>query len=150
MNTQTTTAKTPPTTYRPGAAVLGWLLPGLGHIVIGQGRRGRRIMLGAFMLIVLGLLLGGIDVVDMQRDRYWFIAQAGNGPVAFLLDYLNQSMLKTASPDTQARLTSLGHLNAIGTLYIALAGLMNIVVMLDAFAGPDRDDDGPTRRRTDR
>ncbi len=107
-------------------------------------------MLGAFMLIVLGLLLGGIDVVDMQRDRYWFIAQAGNGPVAFLLDYLNQSMLKTASPDTQARLTSLGHLNAIGTLYIALAGLMNIVVMLDAFAGPDRDDDGPTRRRTDR
>ena len=81
----------------------------------------------------------------MQRDRYWFIAQAANGLVAFLLDYLNQSMLsKTVPSDTQARLTSLGHLNAIGTLYIALAGLMNIVVMLDAFAGPDRDDDGPT------
>ena len=102
------------------------------------------------MLIVLGLLLGGIDVVDMQRDRYWFIAQAGNGPVAFLLDYLNQSMLKTASPDAQARLTSLGHLNAIGTLYIALAGLMNLVVILDVFAGPDRRDDGPARRSSDR
>ena len=107
-------------------------------------------MLGAFILIGLGLLLGGIDVVDMQQDRYWFVAQAGNGPVAFLLDYVNQSMLKTAAPATQAKLTSLGHLNAIGTLYIALAGLMNIVVMLDAFAGPDRHDDGPTRRSTDR
>ena len=41
-------------------------------------------MLGAFMLIVLGLLLGGIDVVDMQRDRYWFIAQAGNGVAAYI------------------------------------------------------------------
>ena len=87
-------------------------------------------MLGAFILIGLGLLLGGIDVVDMQQDRYWFVAQAGNGPVAFLLDYVNQSMLKTAAPATQAKLTSLGHLNAIGTLYIALAGLMNIVTGL--------------------
>jgi len=106
-------------------------------------------MLGAFILIAIGLLLGGVDVVDAKQDRLWFIAQAGNGPVAFVLDYLNQSLLKTSSPETQAKLTSLGHLNAIGTLYIALAGLMNVVVILDAFAGPDRRDDGPTRRSTD-
>ena len=59
------------------------------------------------------------------------------------------SPLKTASDDAQARLTSLGHLNAIGTLYIALAGLMNIVVILDVFAGPDRRNDGPARRKSD-
>ena len=106
-------------------------------------------MFATFMLIVIGVLLGGVDVVDMKQDQLWFIAQAGNGPVAFILDYFNQSLLKTTSAETQARLTSLGHLNAIGTLYIALAGLMNIVVVLDVFAGPDRRNDGPARRSSD-
>ena len=85
----------------------------------------------------------------VQRKATGKLVAAGNGPVAFVLDYLNQSLLKTSSAETQAKLTSLGHLNAIGTLYIALAGLMNVVVILDAFAGPDRRDDGPTRRSTD-
>ena len=135
--------------YRPGAAVMGWLLPGLGHIVIGQQKRGVLIMCGAFLLIAFGLLIGGLDTVDMNQDRLWFMAQAGNGPIAFMLDFFNQSFLKSASAGEQANLTSLGNLNSIGTLYIALAGLMNIVVILDAFAGPDRIDDGPGRRSTD-
>ena len=106
-------------------------------------------MCGVFFLIAFGLLIGGLDTVDMKRDQLWFMAQAGNGPIAFILDFFNQSLLKSASAEHQASMTSLGHLNSIGTLYIALAGLMNIVVMLDAFAGPDRIDDDPGRRSTD-
>lgn len=107
------------------------------------------ILLGTFFLVAFGVLIGGIDVVDMQRDRLWFIAQAGTGPVAFILDFLNQALLKSASLETQAKYTSLGNLNSTGTLYIALAGMMNVVVMIDAFAGPDRLNDSPARRRTD-
>ena len=135
--------------YRPGAALLGWILPGLGHVFIGQRTRGVLIMCGVFFLIAFGLLIGGLDTVDMKRDQLWFMAQAGNGPVAFILDFFNQSLLKSASAEYQASMTSLGNLNSIGTLYIALAGLMNIVVILDAFAGPDRANDGPARRSTD-
>ena len=36
----------------------------------------------------------------------------------------------------QLRTTSLGRVNEIGTLYIALAGLMNLVVILDALHAP--------------
>ena len=135
---------------RPLAALLAWLLPGLGHMYLGQRFRGRMILLGTFFLVASGVLIGGIDVVDMQRDRLWFIAQAGTGPIAFVLDFLNQALLKTASPESQAQYTSLGNLNSTGTLYIALAGLMNVVVIIDALAGPARKHDSPSRRRTDR
>lgn len=136
-------------TNRPLAALLAWLLPGLGHMYLGQRYRGRMILLGTFFLVAFGVLIGGVDVVDMQRDRLWFIAQAGTGPIAFLLDILNQALLKTADSGTQAQFTSLGNLNSTGTLYIALAGLMNVVVVIDALAGPDRLHDTPGRRRTD-
>ncbi len=135
---------------RPLAALLAWLLPGLGHMYLGQRFRGRMILLGTLFLVTFGVLIGGVDVVDMQRDRLWFIAQAGTGPIAFLLDLLNQALLKTASPGTQAQFTSLGNLNSTGTLYIALAGLMNVVVIIDALAGPERAHDTPGRRSTDR
>tara|TARA_Y100000589_G_scaffold226031_1_gene213474 strand:+ start:1016 stop:1582 length:567 start_codon:yes stop_codon:yes gene_type:complete len=134
---------------RPGAAVLAWILPGLGHIAIGQHRRGLMMMFGILFLFVFGVLIGGVDVVDMKRDRLWFLAQGCNGPIAFLVDYLNQTLLKTAAPATQARLTSLGNINATGTLFIALGGLMNFILILDALGGPDRGSDHPGRRSTD-
>ncbi|HBZ97233.1 MAG TPA: hypothetical protein DEO57_05250 [Phycisphaerales bacterium] len=129
--------------------MLAWILPGLGHIAIGQRRRGFMMMFGILFLFAFGILIGGIDVVDMKRDRLWFLAQACNGPLAFLADFLNQSLLKTADPDTQARLTSLGNINATGTLYIALGGLMNFILILDALGGPDRRKEHPGRRSTD-
>ena len=136
-------------TLRPGAALLAWILPGLGHIAIGQKRRGFLMMSGVLFLFFAGLLIGGVDVVDMKRDRLWFLAQACNGPIAFIADFLNQSMLKTADATTQARLTSLGNINSTGTLYIALGGLMNLVLILDALGGPIRSADHPTRRESD-
>lgn len=106
-------------------------------------------MFGVLFLFVFGLLIGGVDVVDMRRDRLWFLAQACNGPIAFLADFLNQAFLKETDGSTQARLTSLGNINAAGTLYIALGGLMNLVVILDALGGPNRPLDHPGRRQND-
>ena len=106
-------------------------------------------MFGILFLFAFGILVGGIDVVDMKRDRLWFLAQACNGPIAFLADFLNQTLLKTSEPATQARLTSLGNINAIGTLFVALGGLMNFILILDALGGPDRKEASFGRRSTD-
>jgi len=142
-------SKSTQSSLRPGAAVLAWILPGLGHVAIGQTRRGFLMMFGILFLFFGGLFIGGIDVVDMKQDRLWFIAQACNGPVAFIADYFNQSMLKTADLATQARMTSLGNINSTGTLYIALGGLMNLILILDAFGGPDRGSEHRRRRESD-
>ena len=139
-----------PREFRPVSLFLAWLWPGLGHIAAGERARGLRIMAGLLLLIVSGLLIGGVDSVDRREDGLWFLAQAGCGPISFGLDAANSALLKTGRagmllpvPESgasvagaSARMVSskrgLAHPNEFGTLFIALAGLLNVVVMLDA------------------
>jgi len=84
------------------------------------------------VLILGGLCIGGVDVVDSKEDRLWFFAQLGCGPVVLAIDAINQQYVKE-QPDSEASSwRSLGHVNSVGTLYIGLAGMMNVVVILDA------------------
>ena len=122
------------------AALLGWCLPGLGHISVGQKRRGKYILLGAMCLIIGGILIGGIDAVDQKNDFLWFLAQAGAGPVVILIDICTQNFVSSLPVDEKASLVGLSHVNEIGTLFIAMAGLMNIVMMLDVLYREPGDD----------
>ena len=78
---------------RAMAIFLGWLLPGMGHISIGQKRRGFLVMFGALFLIVCGILVGGIDAVDHKGDLLWFIPQAMCGPIVITIDIVNQMFI---------------------------------------------------------
>ncbi|TVQ57737.1 MAG: hypothetical protein EA377_00635 [Phycisphaerales bacterium] len=141
--------------FSPPAAACAWLWPGLGHIVLGEKRRGLLIMFGVLFLFFSGLLIGGFDAVDRVDDRLWFLAQALCGPIAFVADFINQSVIKDpnvlASFD-ETRTTGLARVNEIGTLFIALAGLMNLTVIIDAlhFAPKDSGRDGSNAASTPR
>jgi len=127
--------------YHPVCAVLAWVCPGLGHIARGEKRRGFYIMFGVLFLFLTGILVGGVDSVDRKEDRLWFVAQACCGPIALVVDVANQSLLKTGEvgeiiatrPQPINIKKSLGRANEYGTLFSSLAGLMNLVVILDAF-----------------
>lgn len=136
------------------AFVLAWALPGLGHWWVGERRRALLIGASVLGLFFGGLLVGGLDAVDQTEDGPWFLAQAWNGPVAFIADFANEQLLKRpgrfgellpspgpattpGGPPIELRVNSLkgvGVVNDVGTLYIALGGLMNLVAMLDAGA----------------
>jgi len=128
-----------PAGYHPLCAFWAWVLPGLGHMVRGEKRRGAYIMFGVLFMYLTGVLVGGVDSVDRKEDRLWFIAQACCGPIAFVTDYANQSLLKTGKvgsilatqPAPINEKKSLGRANEYGTLFSSLAGLMNLVVILD-------------------
>jgi hypothetical protein len=106
------------------------------------------------------MLIGGIDVIDSHEDRIWFFGQALVGPIAFGVDRLHQYHFKGIDPDTGARrsvnpdewrdpktgriqpagpgqgppnIKSLGKMNELGTLYCAIAGMLNLIAILDAF-----------------
>ena len=76
--------------------------------------------------------------------RLWFLPQAGAGPIAFLTAFMNQALIPTKGPDmieitmpnrrngSIDRYTAIGHALDFGTLFCALAGLMNIAIALDA------------------
>jgi hypothetical protein len=122
------------------AVALGWMLPGLGHVSIGQKRRGLLIMGGVVFLIVCGALIGGIDAVDHKRDGLWFIAQVWCGPIVIGIDLLNQALIAPLPIAEKATRIGLSHANEIGTLFIAMAGLMNFVVMLDVLQAVKNED----------
>ena len=138
------------------AFILGLLLPGLGHMSIGEKGRGYRILAGFLVLWFSGLLIGGLGSVRSWDPPYtnpaaggkrnlWFIAQAAAGPIAFGFAALDASLIRGAEDDelieitmhdrtigTAYRFTSIGHAADFGTLFCALAGLMNFAVALDA------------------
>lgn len=151
-----------------GAAALGWVFPGLGHVALGQVRRGILAGTGVLILFFGGLLVGGIDAVDRKEDHLWFIGQAGAGPIAFGAAIANEQLLKTgrhgellpapmpyggaASPDGARPMIStskaLAHANEFGTFFTFLAGLMNFVVILDAFQRRRDQPDAERRKET--
>jgi hypothetical protein len=151
----------------PLAAVAAWAWPGLGHILRGQTRRGGLIMAGMLFLIITGLLVGGLDCVDRKRDRLWFLAQSLCGPIVFVADWANQNYLKVYNeeeirrgyaeddPAVLANLRTIGlaRVNEMGTLFVALAGLMNLIVILDCLENRPEPHGPPTptpaRRSTD-
>ncbi len=151
---QSTPKSAPAREFNPQAAVFAWLWPGLGHISIGQRHRGYAIMFGVLFLVAVGVLVGGIDAVDRREDRLWFYAQSLCGPLAFGLDFLNQNVVKNLPDEQLNHATGLARINEMGTLFVALAGLMNLVVILDALHFSPRPDKPLTpehaRRKYDR
>ena len=141
-------AASEPKPLNPTAALFAFLWPGLGHISLGDRKRGLLIMFGVLFLFVSGLLIGGVDAVDLKRDRLWFLAQSLCGPIAFAADMANQHYVKNLPEVKQLDTTGLGRVNEMGTLFIALAGLMNLVVILDALQ-PAMWTPPPKRRRED-
>jgi hypothetical protein len=151
-----------PDHFDPVAAVLAFVLPGLGHWYLGEKKRARFIAAGILGLFFGGMLIGGIDVVDRKEDTIWFVGQALVGPIAFGADYIHQDHLKvkardpvtgrdtvrSARPDeirgvggvpltAQAgqrppNSKSLGRMNELGTLFATIAGMLNLLVIIDA------------------
>jgi hypothetical protein len=122
------------------AVIIGWILPGLGHIALGQRRRGILIMFGVLFLVLCGVLIGGIDAVDHTHDGLWFIAQIWGGVIVVGIDLLNHWFIIPLPVSERATLVGLSHAKEIGTLFIAMAGLMNFVVLLDVLqAKPNQD-----------
>ena len=131
--------------------ILNWVFPGLGHIALGYRRRGMLAMVAILGMFAGGLLIGGLDAVDSVEDGPWYIAQSGNGPIAFAADLANQQLLKKGkvgellpapSPtDPSGRpapgqhyvstFKGIGAANEFGTLFIALGGMMNFILVMD-------------------
>lgn len=95
--------------------------------------------------------------VTPDGDAIWFVGQAFTGPVAFVVDVVHQHRFKVIDPAEPRVLRSarpdegrdpvtgmaviggkppvtksLARVNEIGTLFCTLAGLLNLIAMIDA------------------
>ncbi|GAA4432877.1 DUF6677 family protein [Bremerella cremea] len=138
------------------AAILAWLVPGAGHLY--QGRRGKGILFLVCILSIyfLGLSMGGGRVVyakwDNTEKRLPLFCQLGVGlpamPALIQSALIRQKMDPIeingvrfmAPPADVSEMADLhrtyGYLFEMGTLYTMIAGLLNVLAIYDAGAGP--------------
>jgi len=118
--------------------VLGWALPGLGHWVLGQRARGAIIFVVIGLTFWGGLAMGGVrSTIDPVNNRAWFVAQICCGTHT-----LGALAMARGIPDRLPyRIGWPSH--DLGVVYTGVAGLLNILVVLDLVAraggaGPGR------------
>lgn len=105
------------------AALFGLLLPGGGQFYVGRPGKALLMLLGIGGLIVGGCALTQWTCVRPDTHRLEFLAHAMNlGPTAYLLQ---------ATKDMQV--TEYLEWYEVGRLYVAVAGLLNIVAICDAW-----------------
>jgi hypothetical protein len=125
----------------PLVAIAGWIVPGAGYWLIGQRTRAITVCITILVVFVFGILVSGIRVVqapDMtgsgtlpQRilTRPWFIGQVLIGPVGIGSAYISDQLAQSA---TYGKIEAKARLAEIGTLYTAVAGMLNLLTIIDA------------------
>lgn len=116
--------------WNPVAAVAAWAVPGLGHVILGQRRRGAILGASIGLLWIIGLLIGGIGVIDREDHPAWFLGQMLVGP-SLAVDVYHQQLPPPLPGNNPPYTPSLARVNEQGVLYTALAGLLNLLAVLD-------------------
>lgn len=107
------------------AGLLGWIIPGLGHIYLRRYWRGAIFLLAIGLMSLLGLVMGG-KLYPFQAENpltfLAFLSDLGNG-----LLYLVSRFLPIGLGELERQSFE------FGTAYLAGAGLLNYLVALDAW-----------------
>ena len=121
-----------------GLLIVGWLIPGLGHWILGKKKRAVVFAVVIFCSFVTGLLLEGeIGTPKPQSPFSWLAAFAclGNGILSIArLVWLNGvlGLLANLPYGLQGGGSPSAAGFAYGNTFLYTAGLMNLLAVLDA------------------
>jgi hypothetical protein len=108
------------------AYVLAWLLPGLGHLYLGKKQKAWLFLTSILGLYLVGLAIGGFRTVGADDNPYYYAGKFGSG-VTMLCAWA----LGAEKPFPTPTMSLLWF--DPGLLYVAVAGLLNLVVALNVF-----------------
>ena len=115
------------------AGALAWLVPGLGHIFLGQKRRGAILLVVIAVTYWAGVAVGGVGSTIKPAERTaWFLAQVCAGVHTIGAYVWGQNEPHTI-PDVKAGFVA----EDVAVIYTGVAGLLNILIILDALASAD-------------
>ncbi|MBL8749472.1 MAG: hypothetical protein JNK78_09955 [Planctomycetes bacterium] len=118
----------PPVADPALCAALSWLVPGLGHARAGQRSKGMLLGIAVTAVWLLGLVTSGGHAIDRANASVWWMGENlfGGGSLFAALVTGPWAML-SEPPNLQ-----------LGIVLCTVAGLMNLVVMVDAFTVAER------------
>ncbi len=122
----------------PVAAVLAWIVPGLGHIYIGERARGLIFMIAIALTFWGGVAIGGVKNTVNPRERaLWFVGQVCAGVHPFVAVAWSRQI--EIPPDADmTRYVAYGQMEDISVVYTAIAGMLNVLVILDVLVRAER------------
>ena len=117
--------KTPVTTMSVAAPIVGWLIPGAGHLIQKKWIRGLLLMLSIVLMFMLGVMMDGHvykpnggDVLDILG----FVGDVGAGVLYMVVRAMGVGDGASA------------HVSAdYGKVFIIVAGLLNFISVADAY-----------------
>ncbi len=120
-----------------------WVVPGAGHFLIRERKRGVIIFVTITALFVSGLWIGSIGVIDRVGSWPWYLGQMLFSPAVGILGKIAQN----------GDYVCYGRPLDTGQIYTGVAGLLNLLCILSAvymaycgrggeMIGSDEDDTG--------
>jgi hypothetical protein len=101
---------------------LAWLVPGAGHFALNKRRQAVVICVAILLTFLVGLYVGSVGVIDPVGAKPWYAAQLMNSPAVALL----------ARISTAGDYPVYGRPNEIGQIYTSIAGLLNLLCIVNA------------------
>lgn len=119
----------------PAAGLLTWLLPGAGHLFIGERARGVILITAIAVTYWGGVAIGGVtSTVDVQERRLWFVAQICAGGHTLATMALGSIVEARTTEDLRAY----GRAEEIAVVYTAICGMLNILILFDVLVRAER------------
>lgn len=107
-----------------GLFFAAWLVPGLGHWLLAKRAKAMAFFALIVGTFVMGMALAGFQNVYYVSGRWTALTQAPAGLVAYAGTWLKQGGTDAVAEE--------GAYFKVGTLYTSVAGLLNLVVLMDA------------------
>jgi hypothetical protein len=102
--------------------LMGWLVPGAGHLMINEKKHAIIIFITIVLTFVIGLYIGSIGVINPVGAKPWYVAQIMNSPAVAAIGRIT----------TTGDYPVFGRPNEIGQIYTSIAGLLNLLCIVNA------------------
>lgn len=119
-------------------AILAWLVPGLGHWWIGERKRAVIFFIVISVTFWGGIAVGGVrSAVTAKENGLWIAAQLCTGPQSLFALSVSRNLEDEAKRDPSKQFKAPWPAGDIGVVYAGVAGLLNLLVILDVLSRTD-------------
>ena len=100
----------------------GWLVPGAGYLLLKETKRAIIIFTTITLTFSIGLYIGSIGVIDPVGSKFPYAGQLINSPAVAIIGYHTRG----------GGYNVYGKPREIGQLYTGLAGMLNLLCIINA------------------
>lgn len=129
------------------AGILTWLVPGAGHVFLGERARGVILMATIAVTFWTGVAIGGVKNTVNYSERWgWFLGQICAGGHTLMAMGLSTQVAERPI-EQLATIRAFGREEEISVVYTGICGMLNILVILDVLVRAERMNPVPNVRR---